>query len=65
MLIGFAAYFSLTTGSAGSETENWWLIIVTSLAMAIGNFFAALFVPKFKSILEKRTKSKNIKKENN
>ncbi len=46
-----SAYFSV-----GDGDPIWWLIPITAVAMAIGNFFAALLVPSIRKWINKKTK---------
>lgn len=59
LLIGYAAFFSISPDYGG----EWWLIFITSIAMAIGNLIAANLVPKAKSYFIKRKENKLLESE--
>ncbi len=50
-----SVYFSVGDGSS----PIWWFIPMSAISMGIGNFLAAILVPKFRKFLENKKNNKN------
>ncbi len=48
-------------GTDSGDSTAWWIVPLTAVSMGIGNFFAALLVPKIRSYLENKKNNKQDK----
>ncbi len=65
MLVSSVIVAAWVGTDAGDETVTviWWIIPCVAISMGIGNFFAALSVPKIREYISNKKESKKEKRE--